>query len=265
MSGRERVYRAEGIVLRRRALGEADRLLTVFSREFGKIALIAKGARRPSSRKAGHLEIFTHLRLVAARGRDLDVLTQVDALDLYPTLRADLDLVGQASYLVELVDRFTVEREAHEGLFNRLVGGLEMLDQGRDPHNVIRFFELRLLESVGYRPELFSCVGCGQEVRPEAQFFSFEQGGILCRRCGGEYAASCKISLPALKVLRHVQRSPYSQVESLKVGKGVRIELDSLMEGFFTALLERHLNTPDFIREVRRVGGGLDQDATQPG
>jgi len=261
MSGRERIYRAEGVVLRRRDLGEADRLLNVFSREFGKLQLIAKGARRPSSRKAGHLEIFTRLRLIAARGRELDVITQVDALDLYPSIRTDLDLVGQAAYLVELVDRFTLDGEAHETLFDQLVGGLELLDQGRTPHNVVRFFEMRMLESVGYRPELFRCVGCGEEVRPEAQFFSFDQGGVMCRRCGEEHSASRQISLQGLKVLRHVQRSPYSKVESLQIGKAVRLELDSLMEGFFGALLERRLNTPDFIRHVRRAGGGIDQDA----
>jgi DNA repair protein RecO (recombination protein O) len=261
MSGRERVYRAEGVVLRRRDLGEADRLLTVFSREFGKLHLIGKGARRPSSRKAGHLEIFTRLRLVAARGRDLDVITQVDALDLYPNIRNDLDLVGQAAYLVELVDRFTIDEEAHEALFSQLTGGLELLDQGRAAHNVIRYFEMRMLESVGYRPELFHCVSCGEEVRPEAQFFSFDQGGVMCRRCGGEHPDSRPLSLQGLKVLRHVQRNPYSKVEALQIGKAVRLELDSLMEAFFGALLERRLNTPDFIRHVRRAGSGIDQDA----
>jgi recombinational DNA repair protein (RecF pathway) len=90
MSGRERNYRAEAVVLRRRDLGEADRLLTVYSREHGKLQQVAKGARRPSSRKAGHLELFTRVQIQAARGRELDVITQAEALDLFSELRSDL-------------------------------------------------------------------------------------------------------------------------------------------------------------------------------
>jgi DNA repair protein RecO (recombination protein O) len=260
MSGRERNYRAEAVVLRRRDLGEADRLLTVYSREHGKLQQVAKGARRPSSRKAGHLELFTRVQIQAARGRELDVITQAEALDLFSELRSDLTSVGQASYLIELIDRFTVEAEPNEALYSLLVRSLELLDRGGEAHNITRAFELRLLDQVGYRPELFQCVSCGLEIKPEAQFFSFEQGGVMCRSCGAKAGQAHPISLAALKVLRHVQRHPLSKFESMRVRVKVRNELDALMEGFLTHLLERRLNAPAFLRRVSRSGGGVEPE-----
>ncbi|MGD8605174.1 MAG: DNA repair protein RecO, partial [Anaerolineales bacterium] len=111
MSGRERVYRTEAVVLRRFNLGEADRLLTLYTLRYGKVKAIAKGVRRPKSRKAGHLEPFTHVQLMLARGRELDIITQAEAMDSYPQLREDLVRIGQASYVIELADAFTVERD----------------------------------------------------------------------------------------------------------------------------------------------------------
>ena len=260
MSGRERSYRAEAVILRRMDLGEADRLMTIFSREHGKLKQVAKGARRPSSRKAGHLELFTHVQIQAARGRDLDVITQVEALNPFSQLRSDLTQVGQASYLIELVDRFTVEAEPNGALFSLLLRSLELLDQGGNAHNITRAFELRLLDLVGYRPELFHCVHCKEPIKPEAQYFSFEDGGVLCKECGMKAGPARPMSLAALKVLRHVQREPLSNFQSMRVRTAVRRELDALMEGFLSYLLERKLNTPEFLRRINRP-----DDKVEPG
>jgi len=260
MSGRERSYRVDAVVLRRRDLGEADRLLTVYSREYGKLQQVAKGARRPSSRKAGHLEVFTRVLIQAARGRELDVITQAEAIEPYLQLRTELVRVGQASYLIELIDRFTVDGEPNDALFTLLVRSLEHLDQGADSHNIIRAFELRLLDQAGYRPELFQCVTCGSEVRPESQYFSYELGGVLCRGCRKSTPYTKGLSLAALKVLRHVQRHPLSSFISLRVRPAVQDELDTLMEGFFSYLLERKLNTPAFLRRIKGPGSGAEPE-----
>src|SRR5210317_1455264 len=110
---RERTYRTEAIVLRRTDFGEADRLLTLYSREHGKIKGIAKGARKPQSRKTGHVELFMRSRFFLAKGRDLDIITQAEAIDSYVALRSDLVRTTYASYAVELLDRFTVEEDKH--------------------------------------------------------------------------------------------------------------------------------------------------------
>jgi DNA repair protein RecO (recombination protein O) len=264
MAERERLYHAEAVILRRRDLGEADRLLTVFSREYGKLRQIAKGVRRPRSRKAGHLELFNRVRLLVARGRELDIITQAEAIDSYPHLHADLLLVGYAGYVIELLDHFTVDAEQNVTLFKLIRETLERLSQGDKPSSVIRHYELRLLDDVGFRPELFSCVSCGVEIRPEAQYFSYEKGGILCPTCGSQERSPAPISLPALKVLRHFQRSTYTVAAMAKVRPSVHAELDQLMESFLGALLERRLNVPHFMRRVRDKASIQPENDTIP-
>src|SRR5512135_3495534 len=105
----EHSFRVTAVVLRHSDWGEADRLLTLFTREQGKLRAVAKGARKARSRKAGHLEPFTHVRLQLAKGRDLPIVTQAETVDAYLPLRENLVLTSQASYVMELLDRFTYE------------------------------------------------------------------------------------------------------------------------------------------------------------
>lgn len=255
MSGRERVYRSEAVVLRRFNLGEADRLLTLYTPNHGKVKAIAKGVRRPKSRKAGHLEPFTHVQLMLARGRNLDIITQAEAIDTYPQLREDLVLIGQASYIIELVDAFTVERDENRLLFGLITTTLDRLAHLDSVEATIRFFELRLLESVGFRPEWFVCLNCKDEVRPEDQFFSAAQGGVICARCGVSRKDVRPLSLTALKVMRHFQRSSYETAAQVQIRSSVHSELDGLMEDYINFQLERRLHSTQFLRRVKRMPG----------
>ena len=97
---RERTYRTEAIVLKRTDFGEADRLLTLFSKDLGKISAIAKGARKPQSRKTGHVELFMRSKFFIAKGRNLDIITQAEMVDPHAPLREDLLRVSLASYAV---------------------------------------------------------------------------------------------------------------------------------------------------------------------
>ncbi|MFW6183624.1 MAG: DNA repair protein RecO, partial [Chloroflexota bacterium] len=117
---RDRTYRTEAIVLSRTDFGEADRLLTLFSREYGKVRAIAKGARKPQSRKTGHVELFMRTRFLIAEGRNLDIVTQAEMVEAYAQLRDDLVRTTYASYIVELLDRFTVEEDRNSQLYDLL-------------------------------------------------------------------------------------------------------------------------------------------------
>lgn len=253
MSGRERVFRTEAVILRRLDLGEADRLVIAYSPDRGKLRLVAKGARRPGSRKAGHLEPFTRAMLLIARGRELDIISQAEAIDLYPSLRTDLERVGEASYVVELVDRFTFEEGGSRAAYRLMVETLERLAEGRPAGTVLRYYELRLLELMGYRPEFFRCVQCGSEVRPEAQFFAPVLGGVVCSRCGEGLATARPLSLDALKVLRHYQRSGFEVAAAPSVRPAVRMEVEAHLESYLGHLLERKLNSPRFLRQVQAL------------
>ena len=231
--------------------GEADRLLTLFSRERGKVRCIAKGVRRLRSRKAGHLEPFTHAALLLARGRDFWIVTQAETLDAYLPLREDLVRTGYAAYIIELIDRFTYDEGETKGLFALLVDTLRRVTAAEDVFLAVRYFELRLLDFVGFRPELFRCVNCGEDIRPLDQFFSAQRGGALCPNCGPGVGGARPVSVETLKYLRHLQRSSYSEATRAHLTPTVQREMEALLQHYITFLLERGLNSPDFLNEVR--------------
>jgi DNA repair protein RecO (recombination protein O) len=253
-------FGVEAVVLRHADYGEADRLLTLFTRQQGKTRAMVKGARKVTSRKAGHLEPFTHVRLQLAKGRDLPLITQADTIDAYVPLREDLVLTSQAAYVLELVDRFTYDEGSDStGIFQLLIDTLSRLASGADPWMATRYYEMRLLDHLGFRPKLFECAMCGREIQPEDQFFSYVAGGVVCPASAQEEQikrsdrqALRPISVEALKYLRHFQRSSYAAATRARTTPEVQQETEALMQGFFTYLLERELKTPGFLRQIRR-------------
>lgn len=247
-----RSFRASAVVLRHADWGEADRLLTLYTREQGFVRALAKGARKVTSRKAGHLEPFTHVTIQLAKGRDLLIVTQVETINAFLPLRDDLIKTGYASYVVELLLRFSYEEEgANPSVFKLLVETLARIETETDAWLPVRYYEMRLLDAVGFRPHLFECANCGREILPEDQFFSFIAGGVICPRCGGGLPNLAGISLETLKYLRHFQRSSYKDTSRANPGSEVRKEAEVLMQGYFTYLLERELNSPGFIKRIK--------------
>ena len=242
----------EVVVLRHTDWGEADRLLVLFSREAGKLRAIAKGARKLRSRKAGHLEPFTRVKLMLARGRDFWIVTQAETVDAYPALREDLLRTGYAAYTIELLDRFTYEEGENRSLYDLLTTTLERINLLPDPFPAIRFYEIRLLDLLGFRPELLRCVRCDAEIKPENQYFDALHGGVVCPRCIDRTPTARPVSVHALKILRHYQRSNFRDALKAELSPAVRRELEALLNYYLTYLLERKLNSPAFIDEVRR-------------
>src|SRR2546430_8415394 len=172
------VYKAEGIVIRRGNLGEADRLVTLLCRDQGKVTAAAKGARKPKSRFAGRLELFSHVRVLLAVGRTLDVVSQVEVATAFAALRENLDRLAYAALAVELADRATADREPAPDLFRALRTALDLMQTG-DPQMIALWFTAQLLVHSGYAPTTDRCQVCGRSVRSGAAF-SYALGGVLC-------------------------------------------------------------------------------------
>src|SRR5919201_4612171 len=174
---RDRVYRTEAVIIRRSDFGEADRLLTLVTPQ-GKRRVVAKGARKTTSRLAGHIELFTHTSLLLAVGRNLDIVTQSAILHGFDALRGDLRRIGAAYYAAELIDRLTEEEDENRPAFELLVATLGALDRTRSPDLVLRFYELHLLGYLGYRPQLYHCAVCQEGLTEESNRFSPAAGGV---------------------------------------------------------------------------------------
>ncbi|PWH18621.1 MAG: DNA repair protein RecO [Anaerolineae bacterium] len=255
MPSRQRTFRVEAVVLRHQDWGEADRLITLFSRERGKLRAVAKGVRKIRSRKAGHLEPFNRANLLLAQARDLPLITQAETISASLPFQEDLVRIGQGAYVLELVDRFTVEEEANAALYTLLVETLERLSQSDAPWFEVRFFEMKLLDFVGFRPQLFQCVLCGEAIQAQDQFFSCALGGVVCPNCAAAQRSLLPASMPALKYLRHLQRSSYLEARKAKIPAEVQKEMESLLQRYLQALLERALNAPQFLRSITQLPG----------
>jgi DNA repair protein RecO (recombination protein O) len=248
----ERTLKVDAVVLRHSDWGEADRLLTLYSREHGKLRAIAKGVRKIQSRKAGHLEPFTRVTIMLAKGHDLWIVTQAEAIDLYQPIREELQKMGQAAYVVELLDRFTYEEGQNWQLYKLLTETLERLSSGEDDFIPIKYYEMRLLELLGYRPLLFECAACGEDITARDQYFSADLGGVLCPKCANRGQSSRPVSLEALRFLRHIQRSTYKEARLANPPAAIRQEMEALQNYYLTYLLERSLNSPEFLKQIRK-------------
>jgi len=259
----KRLYHTEAIVVRRRDQGEADRVLTLCTPQ-GKLSVIAKGVRKVRSRKAGHLELFTHARLVLARSRSSwDVVSQAETVEPHAVLRGDLTRGTYARYVAELYDRFVAEGEGGEPLFDllrRTLGYLCEAEPGRETALLMRAYEQRLLSLVGFRPEWGRCVGdgCGRPLEPKGdEPFGLdpERGGALCPAC---YRAArgeprvLPLSPAALRLLRACQREPFSRLRARSVPPAVLNEVERAARHYITYHLEQDLRSGVFLRRVRR-------------
>lgn len=252
MTHRERSYRTSALILKRRNFGEADRLLTILTPEHGKVDVLAKGARKPNSTKTGHVELFTQADMLIHLGREIGIAAQVEMTTAFVPLREDLQRGAYANYAAELLDKFTIEGdEEYTDLYDLLLTTFELLCTDDDPRRVIRYYEMHLLDIIGFRPELNECVFTHELIQPEDQFFSFGEGGVVSPTAAVHGTNLSPLPLPVLKILRHIQRSDYLQVQSLQITTTLHNQLERLMLGYITYLLERRLQSVDFIRRIR--------------
>ncbi|MBK8050110.1 MAG: DNA repair protein RecO [Anaerolineales bacterium] len=255
MVDRTRVRSTHALILRRRDVADADRVLTVFTPGEGKIELLAKGVRKTTSRKAGHLEPFMHTALVVAAARTWDIITEASTVESFRHLRTDLDAISRAGYLCELLDAFTDAGDDNRALWDLVLYALRILERAAEqgqppPANLLRWYDLQLLGLTGFQPQFFHCVSCEEELQPLLNFLSLGEGGVFCPRCGALRDDVEPIEVDTLKVLRYLQSRTWLEVERLNVRPGVARAIDSVLQRYLVTVLERSVRAADFIRRL---------------
>jgi len=262
-----RFYRTSGIVMGRREQGDADRVLTLCT-PLGKINVLAKGARKLRSRKAGHIELFTHSDFVLSRVPNYwDIISQTETVEPHTRLRNDLLRGTYARYAIELLDRFFTEGEGSQALFDLLNHTLTWLCEDDDLDLIVRFYEQHLLGLAGFRPEMFRCVGKHNEhaaLRPletvseedrKAYGFDPEQGGALCQDCYDEHKrlpAILPLSLNTLEFLQECQRGPYTRMCDRQMTPALHQEAERVMQHYIAYHLEQGIKSAAFLRQLRK-------------
>jgi DNA repair protein RecO (recombination protein O) len=247
---RARLYRVRGIVLRRMDLGEADRILTIFTAERGKLRVVAKGVRRTSSKLAGHLEPFCATRLLIARTRGLDIVSQAETIEHFSLLRQTEAAIATAGYLAELLDALLPEDQTQEAAYELTYAALRLLDEGRDPRLVTHVFEMGLLRQLGYRPELTRCVSCGADIQPVQNGFSLD-GGVICPNCLRVRPDATPMSVNALKLLRSIDRGEIERLFSLRVPLPIWDEIGDLLARYIARVTGRESSARRVLESLR--------------
>jgi DNA repair protein RecO (recombination protein O) len=247
-----RIYKTEAIVLRQRKLGEAGKIITLYTPNYGKLDAVAKGVRRPKSRLGGHLEVLTHTAVMLAQGRNLDTVTQAQTVESFAPLRSDLHRLSRALYAVEVVDRFSPEGAESYHVFQLLLATLRRLSTATNVDTVLRYLEMQLLSLSGFQPQLGRCVDCERALAAAPSYFSPAAGGVLCPSCGPEAAGSRPLSLNALKVMRLLQSGSFGEVSRVRMNPALAREVEMHLRAYLIHVLERDVRSAAFIDRLRR-------------
>jgi DNA repair protein RecO (recombination protein O) len=246
-----RNYQTEAIIIKKTKLGEADRILTLYTPHLGKIQAVAKGVRRPRSKMSGHLELLTHSLVSLARGRNLDTITGSQTINSFLPIKSDLKLTSYALYAIELVNQFAAADVEDYPVFQLLLETMHRLSQGGDNELVLRYFELHLLNEVGYRPQLEQCVSCHAPLKDTTNSFCPGAGGMLCSTCRQRQPFSYPLSAEAQKVLRSLQNSDYDTISKLKISPKLAHQLEMVMRNYLIYLLEREVKSVAWLDTLR--------------
>jgi DNA repair protein RecO (recombination protein O) len=247
------VYSAEAVVLRKVDYGEADRILTLFTRERGKLPAIAKAVRRAKSRMSGQLDVFSHGQMQLAEGRRMDVVTQFQRITRSDGLAADLPRGAAAAVVVEVADKVLEERHPQPELFEVVIGAIDHLS---DPSVSARLelcdFLMRVLGELGYTPALIDCARCGKPIGEFGLGFSPIAGGAICAACNASELPSPSISARSVKVLRVCAAGDRDLFFRLRLDEDDLAALEGALEAQLEHHLDRQLKSIDFARRVRR-------------
>ncbi len=247
-----KLFKTEGIVLRGWDLGETDRIITFYSKDYGKIKAVAKGVRRTKSRFGSSMELLSYDDLLIYKGRGLDIIQQCSIKESFRKIREDLVKMVYGSYLAELIDAMTGENEQNEWLFRLLLSTLHLFEEYSELAIITRAFELKALTILGYKPNLDNCVNCNKEIEDKRVVFSPSQGGIICDDCHRERGNDeVIISRGALNLMRLLTRINITKAGRVKDSGGFGKETEKALRWYISYYLERQLNSLTLLDSLR--------------
>jgi len=256
-------FKASAVVLGSTDYAESDRILTFYTREYGKIRGIARGARRSKRRFVGNLDPLSRISLgFHYNGRS--ELVRVESAELkgaFAALRADIDRLTSACYLLELVSELTPDAHAAPGVYELLVGFLGLLEapDGDDPA-LLRFFEIKLLGALGYLPHLSGCVICKREFigaqgeRVPLKRFCSTRGGVVCAQCSGGTDRLLPISPATARLLSAAYGADVDKLSGIETDAAFLDQSERILDDFIKHQTGKELKTRKFMNKMRSAG-----------
>ena len=252
---RIRTYKTEAIILKQIPFLEKDRIITIYSQEYGKLRLIAKGIRSPKSKFGGSLETLNSVSLSIIKRNSLDLITESYTNMTYLNIRNNLNLLSKSMYWIELIDSLTIENEPIKNMFELTEFALNLINDNNCNDLCLRYLELKLIIITGYSPEIFECTYCRNKLEPTDHFFSFNDGGIFCDKCKSHSNTSLlKISLNCMKIIRLLYREKdINNIQKLHVEDNTLIEIENFLISYLKYILEKDIKSYKFIKKISKM------------
>ncbi|MBM7855796.1 DNA repair protein RecO (recombination protein O) [Desulfohalotomaculum tongense] len=251
-----KLYQVEAVVLGLKTMREADKIITIFSREYGKQRVVAHGASKATSRKRGAVQPLCHSRMLLYRGRELDSVSQCDGITFFTELRGNLEKLTLALYLCELVDGLSAEYQQNEPLFVLLLTTLGWLNRPfidlPRAEKMVAGFELKMMGLMGYLPELGCCVNCGAGIKGNKITFSVKNGGVMCENCRGTDPQALAINEQTLHLMRRLLVTRPGGLPEIEMPPVIFNQLKRVLRSLTRHYLERRAKSLDFLEFLHK-------------
>ena len=228
------MHQTLGVVIKKRDIGEADRFLTIFTRDFGKIETTARGIRKIEAKLLGHSELFCYSHFMFSDGRTRPVLTGALAIENFSSLRSNLEKLAAAFQMAEILNDSIAGPRKDLSVWNLTLSTLKELNSASasNAKKFFCFFQTNLLKHLGHQPELWKCVVCRKKIKPENNFFSPSKGGVICENCPKTGNKTIPISAEAIKILRTFLAKEAAFLRKLRLKKTEIEELELILNRF---------------------------------
>ncbi|PLR93829.1 DNA repair protein RecO [Bacillus sp. T33-2] len=245
------LQKCEGIVIRTTDYGETNKIVTLYTREWGKVGVMARGAKKPNSRLSAITQLFTYGHFLVQTGSGLGSLQQGEMISSMRFIRGDIFLTAYASYVVDLTDKSTDDKKPYPYMFGMLLQTLQYLNEEYDPEILTNIYEMKMLNVLGLYPVLDQCANCG---RTDGTFsFSVREGGLLCHRCVSKDPYHFKISPATAKLLRLFYLLDLSRLGSISVKPETKAELKKVINAYYEEYSGLHLKTKRFLNQMDQL------------
>jgi len=246
------IHKTKAVVLKTVNFGEADKIVTLYTQSYGKLGVIAKGARRINSRFGSSLELGTLIDVLfyGKESSNLSTLTQCNITESFRKIREDFDLLSACFYMISAVNEMTREKQRNGSLFNLLIESLSTLLTIGDIFKSIALFEIKLLKILGYEPNLKQCSACRTEVSDGEVKFSVTKGGVICSSCGKIHNDLVPISLGALRSLEKMRDWDMAKSTRLKLSPSFREEIEKVLYPSIKYHIGKEIKSRNFFKKI---------------
>ncbi|OEH93707.1 DNA repair protein RecO [Bacillus solimangrovi] len=240
--------KTEGIVIRTNDYGETNKVVTLYTRDLGKIAVMARGAKKPKSRLTSVTQLFTYGSYLVQKGNGMGAMQQGEIIQSFRSIREDIFKTAYAAYIAELTDKLTEEKRSNPFIFELLNQTLMYMHEGVDIDILLNIYQIKMLDVAGIPPHVDSCVNCGHT---EGTFaFSVREGGFLCHRCFSIDPYRMAVSAATLKLIRIFYTFDIARLGDVSVQQKTKNELKELINAYYDAHSGIYLKSRRFLEQL---------------